>query len=31
MERAVSYELEGAVELDFAPGGLVCELVFPLP
>jgi len=30
LERAVSYELEGEVELDFPPGGLVCELVFPL-
>jgi PAS domain S-box-containing protein len=30
LERAVSYELEGAVELNFAPDGLVCELIFPL-
>jgi PAS domain S-box-containing protein len=30
IERAVSYELEGAVELDFPRDGFVCELVFPL-
>jgi two-component system CheB/CheR fusion protein len=30
IERACTYELEGAVELDYAPGGLRCELVFPL-
>jgi PAS domain S-box-containing protein len=30
IERACSYELEGAVELDFAPDGLTCEVVFPL-
>jgi two-component sensor histidine kinase len=30
IERAVSYELEGAVELNFAPDGFVCEMVFPL-
>jgi two-component system CheB/CheR fusion protein len=31
IERAVSYELEGALELDFARDGFVCEVVFPLP
>jgi PAS domain S-box-containing protein len=30
IERAVSYELEGAVKLKFAPNGLICQLVFPL-
>jgi PAS domain S-box-containing protein len=30
IERACSHELEGEVELDYAPGGLRCELVFPL-
>jgi two-component system, chemotaxis family, CheB/CheR fusion protein len=30
IERAASYELEGAAELHFAPGGLTCEVVFPL-
>jgi hypothetical protein len=30
IERASSYELEGAVELDYAPEGLSCVVVFPL-
>jgi two-component system, chemotaxis family, CheB/CheR fusion protein len=30
IERAASFELEGAAELNFAPGGLACEVVFPL-
>ena len=30
IERACTYELEGEVELDYAPGGLRCEVVFPL-
>jgi two-component system CheB/CheR fusion protein len=30
IERASTYELEGEVELDYASGGLRCELVFPL-
>jgi two-component sensor histidine kinase len=30
IERAASFELEGAAELHFAPGGLTCEVVFPL-
>ena len=30
IERASEYELEGTVELDYAPDGLSCELVFPL-
>lgn len=30
IERACTYELEGAVELKYAPGGLRCEVVFPL-
>jgi two-component system, chemotaxis family, CheB/CheR fusion protein len=30
IERACSYELEGAVELDFASDGLSCVVVFPL-
>jgi two-component sensor histidine kinase len=30
IERACRHELEGDVELDYAPGGLRCELVFPL-
>ena len=30
IERACSYELEGAVELNYAPEGLSCELDFPL-
>jgi hypothetical protein len=30
LERACSYELGGAVELDGASGSLCCELVFPL-
>ena len=30
IERASTYELEGEVELDYAPGGLRCEMVFPL-
>jgi two-component system, chemotaxis family, CheB/CheR fusion protein len=30
IERACSYELEGAAELNFAPEGLSCELDFPL-
>jgi two-component system, chemotaxis family, CheB/CheR fusion protein len=30
IERACTYELEGEVELDYAPEGLRCELVFPL-
>ena len=29
IERACTYELEGEVELDYAPSGLRCELVFP--
>jgi two-component system CheB/CheR fusion protein len=31
IERACAYELEGEVELDCAPEGLICEVVFPLP
>jgi two-component system CheB/CheR fusion protein len=30
IERACTHELEGEVELDYAPSGLRCELVFPL-
>ena len=30
IERACSYELEGEVELDYAPAGLRCRVVFPL-
>jgi two-component system CheB/CheR fusion protein len=30
IERACSYELEGEMELDYAPDGLTCEVVFPL-
>ena len=30
IERACTYELEGEVELDYAPAGLRCEVVFPL-
>jgi two-component system CheB/CheR fusion protein len=30
IERACAYELEGEVELDYAPSGLSCELVFPV-
>jgi two-component system CheB/CheR fusion protein len=30
IERAAVYELEGDVELEYAPGGLSCELVFPV-
>jgi two-component system CheB/CheR fusion protein len=30
IERAAEYELEGKVELAYAPGGLSCELEFPL-
>jgi PAS domain S-box-containing protein len=30
IERACSYELEGNVELDYAPDGFSCELDFPL-
>ena len=30
IERACSHELGGAVELDYAPEGLRCEVVFPL-
>ena len=30
IERASSYELDGTAELDYAPGGLSCELDFPL-
>jgi two-component system CheB/CheR fusion protein len=30
IERAATYELGGSVELDYAPRGLSCELVFPL-
>ena len=30
IERACTYELEGEVELDYAPEGLRCEVVFPL-
>ena len=30
IERACSYELDGEVELDYAPEGLTCEVVFPL-
>jgi two-component sensor histidine kinase len=30
IERAASYELEGEVELEYAPDGLFCELVFPV-
>ena len=30
IERACSYELEGEVELDYAPAGLHCRVVFPL-
>ena len=30
IERACSYELEGEVELDYAPDGLRCEAVFPI-
>jgi two-component system CheB/CheR fusion protein len=30
IERACTYELEGEVELNYAPEGLRCEVVFPL-
>jgi two-component system CheB/CheR fusion protein len=30
IERASSYELEGEVELDYAPEGLTCVVMFPL-
>lgn len=30
IERAGAYELEGQVELDYAPDGLRCEVNFPL-
>jgi len=30
IERACSYELEGEVELEYAPAGLRCRVVFPL-
>jgi two-component system CheB/CheR fusion protein len=30
IERASAYELEGQVELDYAPGGLRCEVIFPV-
>ena len=30
IERACSYELEGEVELDYAPEGLTCKVVFPV-
>jgi len=30
IERACTYELEGEVELDYAPGGLHCEVIFPV-
>jgi two-component system, chemotaxis family, CheB/CheR fusion protein len=30
IERACTYELEGEVELEYAPAGLCCEVVFPL-
>ena len=29
-QGACTYELEGEVELDYAPGGLRCEMMFPL-
>jgi two-component sensor histidine kinase len=31
IERACTHELEGDVELDYSPGGLRCEVIFPLP
>jgi two-component sensor histidine kinase len=30
IEQASGYELDGRVELDYAPGGLTCTLEFPL-
>jgi two-component sensor histidine kinase len=30
IEGAITYELEGEVELNYAPEGLRCELMFPL-
>jgi len=30
IERACTYELEGEVELDYAPAGLCCQVLFPL-
>jgi two-component system CheB/CheR fusion protein len=30
IERACEYELEGEVELNHAPGGFSCELLFPV-
>ena len=30
IERACTHELDGEVELEYAPGGLRCEMVFPL-
>jgi two-component system, chemotaxis family, CheB/CheR fusion protein len=30
IERACEYELGGKVELEYAPGGLSCELLFPV-
>jgi PAS domain S-box-containing protein len=31
IERASTHELEGEAELDYTPGGLRCEVIFPLP
>jgi hypothetical protein len=30
IERAVSHELQGELELDYTRDGLCCEVVFPL-
>jgi two-component sensor histidine kinase len=30
IERGLALELDGATELDFAPGGLVCTIEIPL-
>ena len=30
IERASTHELEGEAELDYTPGGLRCEVIFPL-
>ncbi len=31
IQRSIQYELQGEVHMDYAPGGLVCEITFPPP
>jgi two-component sensor histidine kinase len=31
IQESIPYELGGAVGLEFAPGGVLCTLTFPLP